>query len=135
MENYYNVGGIGTATATSGGTKSSGSGDAIGAVGGALIGSLTSYFGGAEQGRMNRDLQEKLAKLSLAQQKELELRLQDSKTETERQALAYQFLAVQKNDEALNKLKGKRYTSYIVLGVGVTILAVVFLKLAKRKNG
>jgi hypothetical protein len=73
-----------------------------------------------------------LAKLSLAQQKELAERLQDSQTETERQALAYKFLAVQKNNEALNKMQGKRYTSYIVLGVGVTILALVFLKLAKR---
>ena len=73
-----------------------------------------------------------LAQLSLAQQKQLEERLQDSKTETERIALAYKFLAVERNNEALNKIKGKRYTSYIVLGVGVTILALVFLKLAKR---
>lgn len=130
MENFYNAGGIGSTT--SGGAKSTTTGDIVGSVGGAVIGSLTSYFGGAEQGRMNRDLQEKLAKLSLEQQKELETRLQDSKTETERIALAYQYLAVQKNSEALNKMQSKRYTSYIVLGVGVTILAVVFIKLAKR---
>jgi hypothetical protein len=123
MENYYN----------GDGSSSSGSGSgAIGQIGGALIGSLFGYFGGAEQGRKNRDLMNDLAQLSLAQQKQLEERLQDSKTETERIALAYQFLAVERNNEALNKIKGKRYTSYIVLGVGVTILAVVFLKLAKR---
>ena len=46
-----------------------------------------------------------------------------------------QFLAVQNNNEMLNRIQSKRYTSYIVLGVGVTILAVVFLKLAQRKNG
>jgi glycosyltransferase involved in cell wall biosynthesis len=39
---------------------------------------------------------------------------------------------LKKNNETLNKIKGKKYTSYIVLGVGVTILALVFLKLAKR---
>lgn len=124
MENYYN----GDGSSSSGG----GSGDVIGAVGGAVIGSLVGYFGGAEQGRKNRDLMNDLAQLSLAQQKQLEERLQDSRTETERIALAYQFLAVERNNESLNKIKGKRYTSYIVLGVGVTILAVVFLKLAKR---
>jgi hypothetical protein len=35
----------------------------------------------------------------------------------------------------LNKIQSKRYTSYIVLGIGVTILALVILKLAKKKNG
>jgi hypothetical protein len=111
---------------------SKGGADPIGQIGGAVIGSLTSYFGGAEQGRKNRDLMNDLAQLSLAQQKQLEVRLQDAKTETERQGLAYQFLALQKNNEAVNKIQGKRYTSYIVLGVGVTILALVFLKLAKK---
>lgn len=129
MENYYNAGGIGSSSSSG---KSGGSGDAVGAIGGAVIGSLASYFGNAEQGRKNRDLMNDLAQLSLAQQKQLEERLQDSKTETERIALAYQFLAVERNNESLNKIRGKRYTSYIVLGVGVTILAVVFLKLAKR---
>jgi hypothetical protein len=118
MENFYNA-----------------DGSPVGEISGAVIGTLTSYFGGAEQGRKNRDLMKDLAELSLAQQKQLEERLQDAKTETERQALAYQFLAVQRNNESLNKIQGKRYTSYIVLGVGVTILALVFLKLAKRKNG
>lgn len=107
-------------------------GSPVGEIGGAVIGTLASYFGGAEQGRKNRDLMNDLSKLSLAQQKQLSERLQDAKTETERQGLAFQFLAVQKNNEALNKIQGKRYTSYIVLGVGVTILALVFIKLAKR---
>ena len=128
MENYkYAVGEVAGAS-----TKGSKTGDVVGQLGGVLISSLAGYFGGAEQGRKNRDLMNDLAKLSLAQQKELAERLQDSQTETERQALAYKFLAVQKNNEAINKMKGKRYTSYIVLGVGVTILALVFLKLAKR---
>jgi len=121
MENFYNGDGA---------TGSSGS--PIGEISGAVINSLTGYFGGAEQGRKNRDLMKDLAQLTLAQQKQLEERLQDAKTETERQGLAYQFLALQKNNEAVNKIQGKRYTSYIVLGVGVTILALVFLKLAKR---
>jgi hypothetical protein len=85
-----------------------------------------------EKQKKARQLQEQLAKLSLAQQKELEERLQDVKAETERQSLVYQFLAVQNNNEMLNRIQSKRYTSYIVLGVGVTILAVVILKLSKK---
>jgi gas vesicle protein len=126
MEVYNNGDGV-----TSTGSESAGT-NPIGAIGGAVISSLAGYFGGAEQGRKNRDLMNDLAQLSLAQQKQLEERLQDAKTETERQGLAYQFLALQKNNEAVNKIQGKRYTSYIVLGVGVTILALVFLKLAKK---
>ena len=115
MENYINAGG---------------------GVGGAAVGSLVSGVVGGlfaqAEGRKARELQQELAKLSLAQQKELEERLQDVKSETERQSLVYKFLAVQNNNEMVNRIQSKRYTSYIVLGVGVTILAVVILKLSKK---
>jgi len=133
MEKFYNVGGTVTPTAGAGATGSSL--NPLGEIGGVVIGSLAGYFGGAEQGRKNRDLMKELGQLSLDLQKQLAERLQDAKTETERQSLAWQFLAVQNNNEMLNRVQGKRYTSYIVLGVGITILALVFLKLAKRKNG
>lgn len=132
MEKFYNVGGTVTPTAGAGANSVA---DPIGQIGGVVIGSLAGYFGGAEQGRKNRDLMKELGQLSLDLQKQLAERLQDAKTETERQSLAWQFLAVQNNNEMLNRVQGKRYTSYIVLGVGITILALVFLKLAKRKNG
>jgi hypothetical protein len=133
MENFYNVGGAVTSTAGAGATGSSV--NPIGEISGAVIGTLTGYFGGAEQGRKNRDLMKELGQLNIDLQRQLAERLQDAKTETERQSLAWQFLAVQNNNEMLNRVQGKRYTSYIVLGVGITILALVFLKLAKRKNG
>jgi len=127
MENYKYAGG--TSTATTGGST-------LGNLGGAVVGQLIStviggYFarGEAEKGRA---LQEEIAKLSLAQQKQLEERLQDVQSETERQGMLLQFLAVQNNNEMLNRIQSKRYTSYIVLGVGVTILALVFVKLAKK---
>jgi len=130
MENYNNF----VIPESSPNPSSGGSG--LSNIGGAVVGTLISGVvgglfakGEAEAGRR---LQEQLAKLSLAQQKELEQRLQDVKAETERQSLVYQFLAVQNNNEMLNKIQSKRYTSYIVLGVGVTILAVVILKLSKK---
>lgn len=127
MENYkYVEGGAGASSGASSG----------GQIGGAIAGTIISgVIGGLfakGEAKKARQLQEKLEKLSLAQQKQLEERLQDVKSETERQALVYQFLAVQKNNEMLNKMQSKRYTSYIVLGVGVTILALVVLKLSKR---
>ena len=128
MENLYNNAGGGTST--SGGT-STGAG-----IGGAVIGSvISSVIGGMFAKGENEKalkLQAELSKLTLAQQKQLEERLQDVQSETERQGMVYQFLAVQNNNEMLNRVQGKRYTSYIVLGVGVTILALVILKLAKK---
>jgi len=123
MENYRNA-------------EGSSGGSTAGAIGGAVVGSLiSSVVGGLfakGEAKKARQLQEQLAKLSLAQQKELEERLQDVKAETERQSLVYQYLAVQNNNEMLNRIQSKRYTSYIVLGLGVTILAVVILKLSKK---
>jgi len=120
---------------TGGGGSSSG-GSSGGAAAGAVVGSLISgVIGGLfakGEAKKARELQKELEKLSLAQQKQLEERLQDVKAETERQSLVFQFLAVQNNNEMLNKIQSKRYTSYIVLGVGVTILAVVILKLSKK---
>jgi len=126
MKNFYNVNGVSSTTPKGGGLS-----DLGGAVGGAIISQVIGgYFakGEAEKGRA---LQEEIVKLSLAQQKLLEERLQDVQSETERQGMVFQFLAVQNNNEMLNRIQSKRYTSYIVLGVG----ALVFVKLAKRKNG
>ena len=133
MEQYYNI--IPPNFSTNPNLAKEGGVNPLGQISGVVIGSLAGYFGGAEQGRKNRDLMKELGQLSLDLQKQLAERLQDAKTETERQSLAWQFLAVQNNNEMLNRVQGKRYTSYIVLGVGITILALVFLKLAKRKNG
>jgi uncharacterized protein YcfJ len=123
MENYRNVEGA------SGGSTGANIG---GALGGALISGVIGGLFAKGEAKKARELQKQLAKLSLAQQKELEERLQDVRAETERQSLVYQFLAVQNNNEMLNRIQSKRYTSYIVLGVGVTILAVVILKLSKK---
>ena len=106
--------------------------DIGGALGGAVISSVIGGLFASGEAKKARKLQEEIAKLSLAQQKQLEERLQDVRSETERQALVFQYLAVQNNNEMLNKIQSKRYTSYIVLGVGVTLLALVVLKLSKK---
>lgn len=102
-----------------------------GTLGSAIIGSAFAKADAKKQ----REMEEKIALLSLEQQKFLEQRLQDVQGEIAKQQIIYQYLAVQNNNEMLNRIQGKRYTSYIVLGVGVVILAVVILKLGKKKNG
>jgi hypothetical protein len=129
MENYYNLNGVTTPkSATSGGSLS----NIGGAVGGAIVSQVIGGYFARGENEKALALQKEIADLSLAQQKQLEERLQDVRSETERQGMIFQFLAVQNNNEMLNRIQSKRYTSYIVLGVGVTILALVFLKLAKR---
>ena len=124
MENYKNVEG-----ASSGGSTGSAIG---GSVAGTVISTVIGGLFAQGEGKKARKLEAELAKLSLAQQKNLEERLQDVKAETDRLALVYQFLAVQNNNEMINRVQSKKYTSYIVLGVGATILALVFVKLAKK---
>lgn len=127
MENLYNNG-----DGDSGGGSKGGSGEIIGAVAGSVISTVIGGLFAKGENQKALKLQKEISKLNLAQQKELEQRLQDVKAETERQALIYQFLAVQNNNEMINRVQSKRYTSYIVLGVGVTILALVVLKLSKK---
>lgn len=131
MENYKNAEGV-----SAGATKGSGKlTDAGGMIVGTIISGVISGMFAKGENKKALALQEELTKLSLAQQKQLEERLQDVQSETERQGMVYQFLAVQNNNEMLNRVQGKRYTSYIVLGVGIMLLSLVILKLAKKKNG
>jgi hypothetical protein len=127
MENLYNNA-SGASAGAGGGAGASIAGAGVGAVISSVIGGL---FAKGESEKALK-LQAELTKLSLSQKKTLEERLQDVQSETERQGMIYQFLAVQNNNEMINRIQGKRYTSYIVLGVGVTILALVVLKLAKK---
>jgi hypothetical protein len=126
---------------TSGGTTApTAGGIGLGAqLGGAVAGAvISSIIGGAfakEDASAQRALIERLQKLSLAQQKEIEERLQDVQGEIQKQSLVYQYLAVQNNNEALLKIQNKRYTSYAILGVGAFALIFVMFKLIKKKNG
>lgn len=104
-------------------------------LGGMIAGAvITSAFAKADA-KKQRELEEQLAKLDLAQQKELAERMQDVEGEVAKQGEYYKYLAEQNNNEMLNKLKSKRYTSFIVLGAGVILLAFVVLGLKKKKNG
>lgn len=101
--------------------------------GSALATSIIGTAFAKADAKKQRQLIDELSKLELAQQKELEIRLQDIKGELAKQEIIYKYLAVQKNDEALAKIKSKRYTSYIVLGGAIIGLTVVVFLLGKKK--
>ena len=107
-------------------------------LGGALAGSVVSALIGSAFANSNakkqRAMELELSKLSLAQQKELEQRLQDIQGELAKQEIIYKYLAVQKNDEALNKIQGKRYMSYSILGGSIIALAIVILLIKNKKK-
>lgn len=123
-----------TTTSTTSSASSGLAGAGIGAVGTIASSVITSAFAQSDA-KKQRELIEKLEKLALAQQKELQERLQDVQGELAKQEIIYKYLAVQKNDEALAKIKSKRYTSYMILGGAIIGLILVMFKLKKKKNG
>lgn len=87
---------------------------------------------GISEGKKNRELAEKLQKLSLKQQRELEERLQDTQLESDRQRLMYEAVAVVEKSKLIDSQKTKQKILLGVLGMGVIVLvgmAIVF----KRK--
>ena len=109
-------------------------GAVLGAIGGSVASTIVTMGFAKADAKKQREMEEKLSLLSLAQQKDLEQRLQDIQGELAKQEIIYKYLAVQKNDEALAKIKGRQYTAYIVIGLGVAVLSIVILKLVQRKN-
>lgn len=102
--------------------------------GGAIVSTIiTSAFAKADA-TAQRDLQDELARLSLDQQKELETHLQTVQGEVEKQKIVYQYLADKNKQDALNSMKSKRYTSYIILGGGIILLAGVVILLSRKKH-
>ena len=107
-------------------------------LGGAFISAgIQALVGGAfasADAKKQRAMQEQLAKLSLAQQKELEERVQDIKGELAKQEIIYKYLAVQNNDQSLIKIQGRRYISYAILGGSILALAIVVLLIKNKKK-
>jgi len=107
-------------------------GEVASQLGTALITTVISGMYAKGEGKKARKLEKELTELSLEKQIELEHRLQDVQSETERQGMLFQFLIVQKNNELIDKSNSKKYTSYVVLGIGATILSLVIVRLAKK---
>lgn len=107
----------------------SGVASGIGVVASALIGAVFAKADAKKQRRLIAEIEG----LSLAQQKELVERSQNVQGELAKQELILKYLAVQKNNEMLNAVTSKKYTSYAILGGGVILLSVMVFWV-KNKN-
>ena len=83
--------------------------------------------------KKNRELQEKLGKMSLKQQKELEEKLQETNSQLARLDIMYKTFAVLENQKLVDARKNKQLTLLAVLGGGVLVLVgmAIFYKKGK----
>lgn len=77
---------------------------------------------GVSEGKKQRQLQEKIAKMSLKQQKELEENLVRAKSQIERLSIMYQTFAVLENSKLVDARKNKQLTLLAILGGGTLLL-------------
>ena len=101
-------------------------------IGGAVVSSIISGAFASSDAKKQREMEQELTKLSLAQQKELEIRLQDVNGELAKQEIIYEYLAIKKNNEGLLAIKNRRYTMYIALSLGAVAVSYVILKMLKK---
>jgi len=131
MENkiYLNAsGGGGGSSSGGGGASGGGKGDLI--MMGVQV--LSGLVMGAVENKKMRQLQEKLAKLSLAQQKELEEKMLATQSQIERLSIMYKTFAVLENQKLLDARKGKQLTLLAVLGGGVLVLTALAIFYKKK---
>mgnify|MGYP000433188935 CR=1 FL=1 len=96
------------------------------------VSTIIGLVAGGIDAKKNRELQEKLAKLSLKQQKELQEKMLATQSELERLNIMYKTFAVLENQKLLDSRKGKQLTLLAVLGGGVLILTAMAI-FYKRK--
>jgi len=134
MEIYKNVIGGGadiplTSTAKGLGSKAFDTKGLIGMGLNLVVGTLV----GMNDAKKMRQLQERLAKMSLAQAKEMEKLMLEAKSDIARQSIMYKTFAVLEEQKLVDDRKNKQLTLLAFMGGGVLVLigmAIVF----KRKR-
>ena len=102
-------------------------------IAGQLVGTFISIGFAKDNAKQQRKLQEKIAEMSLENQRQIKERLAQAQTDIERQRIAFQILALEKNEQLVERLEKDKYKSMVIVGVGAVALAVVIV-LAKRKK-
>lgn len=97
------------------------------------VGTIATLVSSIDSAKEQRRLQEKLAKLSLQQQKDLALSLQQTQGEVQKMALLYQTLNLDRDRSATSELNKQKFIGISILGISVVILAVVIYK--AKQNG
>ena len=93
---------------------------------------IVGTVAGISNAKKQRELEEKIAKLSLEQQKELELALSEAQNETMRISIMYQTFAVLQNQQMVDEQKTKRLILLGILGGGVLLLVGLAIVYKRR---
>tara|TARA_B100001248_G_scaffold262532_1_gene259197 strand:+ start:5337 stop:5714 length:378 start_codon:yes stop_codon:yes gene_type:complete len=93
---------------------------------------IVGTVAGISNAKKQRELEEKIAKLSLKQQKELELALSEAQNETMRVSIMYQTFAVLQNQKLVDEQKTKRFILLGILGGGVLLLVGLAIVYKRR---
>ncbi len=127
-----------TSAATSAATKGAGAANAASAIGeaGATVISAISQINDANK---RRKFEQNFAQLTLEQQKGLEIKLIEAKSQTEKLSVLTQYLT-QLNTQRIANLAGfysdkekSKRTMLLVLAGGIAVLAVITLIVIKKK--
>jgi len=95
---------------------------------------IIGLVSGSISAKKNRELQEKLAKLSLKQQKELQELLLSTQSETDRLTIMYKTFGVLNNQKLLDEQKNKQLMLYYFLGGGSILLVAMAIYYKGKKN-
>jgi len=98
------------------------------------LSTVSGLIMGVDDANKRRQLEAKIAKLTLAQQKELEIRLQNVQSDIAKMQILYQTLAIDKNREALVEMNKQKTKGLIALGIGFTILAIVVIAVKHKQS-
>lgn len=117
--------------ATSGGTAAGNSGFDPSALISVGVGLLGNFIVTSNDAAARRKMEERLGQLSIEQQRILQEKLMLSTAETDRMRIVYEALAADKNRDAAAQLNKEKYRGLAILGVGITVLAIVIV-IARR---
>tara|TARA_R110000850_G_scaffold87677_6_gene188483 strand:- start:185 stop:514 length:330 start_codon:yes stop_codon:yes gene_type:complete len=95
----------------------------------AILGTLSSI----KEAKNQRELQEKIIRMSLAQKRELEIRMQDAQTAVARQKILFEALAVDKHHALIRETSREKSVSLVVVGIGAILLAVIIYQARRKK--
>ena len=105
----------------------------LGAIVGTGVGVIATTIGSVKNAKEQAKLQEKIAKLTLAQQERIAETMAKAQTEVERQKILFQAVALELNNSTYEKIQKDKTKSILYLSVGLTILGVIVILVKKKK--
>jgi hypothetical protein len=99
---------------------------------GSVVGTLFTAGMAISDAKKQKELEDKLANLSLAQQTELENQLNSTMTILGKQKKVLEYVGMQNEADAIAKIQNKKYISIGVVALIFVGLGFIFVKLSKK---